>query len=97
MVDLPYVHGQICVLRRLGLEKQANDLVAQVAAAEGLPMPKAPSRLSGLMSKLQGRSLPAKAGLGIGALVGAGMLGRELTQQPRMEVVPSAPIQPLFP
>lgn len=88
--------GRIAVLTRFGLTKHANDLAAQIAAAEAASAPAAATKAPGLLQKLRG-SMPAKAGLGLGALVGAGMLGHQLGQQPQMEVVPSAPVAPMFP
>jgi hypothetical protein len=91
-----HLTGQITALTRLGLTKHANDLAAQVAAAEAAAAPAAAAKAPGLLQRLGGK-IPAKAGLGLGALVGAGMLGHQMGQQPRMEVVPSAPIAPMFP
>lgn len=92
-----HLTGQITALTRLGLTKHANDLAAQVAAAEAASAaPAAAAKAPGLLQRLGGK-IPAKAGLGLGALVGAGMLGHQMGQQPQMEVVPSAPIAPMFP
>lgn len=91
-----HITGKIAALTRLGLTKHANDLAAQIAAAEAVAAPAAAAKAPGLLQRLGGR-IPAKAGLGLGALVGAGMLGHQMGQQPQMEVVPSAPIAPMFP
>ncbi len=88
--------GRIAALNRLGLTKHANDLAAQIAAAEAAAAPAAAAKAPGLLQRPGGK-IPAKAGLGLGALVGAGMLGHQMGQQPQMEVVPSAPIAPMFP
>ncbi len=91
-----HLNGRIDALTRLGLTKHANDLVAQLAAAEAPAAAATAAKAPGLLQRLGGR-IPAKAGLGLGALVGAGMLGHQMGQQPQMEMVPSAPIAPMFP
>lgn len=50
----------------------------------------------GWFSKLRNSHVPAKVGLGIGALLGGGMLMHEM-RNPQMQVTPSAPIAPFMP
>ncbi len=48
-----------------------------------------------LLSRIKGN--PGKAGLVAGTLVGGTYLAGKATEPPQMEVVPSAPIAPMFP
>jgi hypothetical protein len=84
--------GTQAALARLGLTKHA-DLVRAVQAAEaGVP---AVAPRASLLSRIKGN--PGKAGLAAGALMGAGYLAHKASQPPQMEVVPSAPVAPMFP
>ena len=100
MIKHAHTLGQIEMLRTLGFHKQANDMVAELAAREAAEAAAksapAAAGAGGLMSRLKG-SVPLKAGLGIGGLVAAGMVGHQMGQTPQMEVTPSAPISPMFP
>ena len=49
-----------------------------------------------MFAKLRGAPMPLKGGLALGGLLAAGLAAHDISQPPQMEVVPSAPLAPLY-
>jgi len=83
--EAAHTQGKIAGYSLLGLMKMADEVAnaAQQVAK------------TSLLQRIKAN--PGKAGLAAGALLGAGYLANKAIEPPSMQVVPSAPIAPMYP